>query len=195
MPGPPTRQGENGYYGCMCGACDGRPHCHTGGDCPPCTPSTKGRRHCIHNGIGCNVDHAAIAAAVAIIPTQDARIAIAPDRAAAQRAKAAHDRMAASVARAELDREEREHYRRAAEQRAQARVDALKRGEPLPQPRPRPALDLEPPYAYPGYMGAGYMGASMYGGGSAAWAAAHPYTPPSARSTAPISELLRYLGG
>jgi hypothetical protein len=52
---------STGYFGCMCGACGGKPHCHTGGNCPPETPSTTGRRHCVMGGIGCNVDHDAIA--------------------------------------------------------------------------------------------------------------------------------------
>jgi len=49
------------YFGCTCGACDGKPHCHTSGTCPPETPRTEGRRWCVYGGIGCNVDHDAIA--------------------------------------------------------------------------------------------------------------------------------------
>lgn len=50
-----------GYFGCTCGGRVDWPHCHTGRDCPPETPSTSGRRHCVYGGIGCNVDHDAIA--------------------------------------------------------------------------------------------------------------------------------------
>ena len=49
------------YFGCTCDALPDRPHCHTSGNCPPETPSTIGRRYCTYGGIGCNVDHDAIA--------------------------------------------------------------------------------------------------------------------------------------
>lgn len=49
-----------GYFGCTCDATD-VPHCHTRGNCPAETPSTSGRSYCVYGGIGCNVDHNAIA--------------------------------------------------------------------------------------------------------------------------------------
>jgi hypothetical protein len=52
---------DHGYFGCMCGACGGKPHCHTMGDTPEGTPRTSGRRYCVYGGIGCNVDHDALA--------------------------------------------------------------------------------------------------------------------------------------
>lgn len=53
----------SGYFGCTCDAGDGEPHCHTGGGTPEGTPRTSGRRWCVYGGIGCNVDHDAIARA------------------------------------------------------------------------------------------------------------------------------------